>query len=482
MPKQKKTSKKTPKSGDRFGFLDEAGAVAIEPQFLDVRDFAQGGAWVQTDAGWGRIDAAGAWLCEPRFPEIGKAQCGLRRVLLDGQHQWVLERDGSLRADGFMAGTESAAAFDAAGRYWGNHGGYTDPKMRMTRGGTWQLYDAEHAEVGPPLPEGHQPMFVAGDRCVSKDGTTGTWQLRDLDGNTIGPERKHGHLGFSAGRMLFRTEAGYGAFDLAGGVAIEPQLAFLSPFDEQGRAVAWLGGDRVAVVDLHGSVLAEAAPEPLEGRDVVCTGGFEGGYAKVELRAQNPNYHARRANLLRPDGTCVRHLALRRARSRRRSVPGEARAAHHERCRLGWHAELHGRAQLHPALPGAWLRREAAGHRRPRGAVLLRGRATARLRALLARAVRRFGSGARRSARLPRCAAARRLVVAAVRALERARPRRAHRRRQRRRAEAPLSRQEGPGRPVGTPCARNLVSPRESLAWLVRSSLAPAARAACYVP
>lgn len=298
------TKKKRAKSGERFGFLDETGAVAIDPRFLDVRDFSAGGAWVQTEAGWGRIDAAGTWVCEPRFAEIGKASHGLRRVLLDGRHQWVGEGDGVVRFDGFLAALCAARTLDAEGRYWGNRGGHTDPRTRMTKGGVWQLYRADHEAASPPLAEGWAPFFVGNGLCVTNDSVAGGWQLRDLDTTPIGPKRTGANLGFSGGRMVFHGPDGYGAYDLDGGVAISAGFPFLSPFDDAGRAVAWLGGDRVAVVDRSGNTLTEATLESIGDRSCACIEGFIDGYAKVELRGGS-NYHAKRANLLCPDGSWV---------------------------------------------------------------------------------------------------------------------------------------------------------------------------------
>lgn len=50
------------REGDRYGFLNTRGEVAIELQYSDARPFEQGQAVVRTDQGWGLVDTLGNWL------------------------------------------------------------------------------------------------------------------------------------------------------------------------------------------------------------------------------------------------------------------------------------------------------------------------------------------------------------------------------------------------------------------------------------
>ena len=47
------------KQGDRFGFVDRAGAVVVAPQYEDAAPFSEGFAAVKRDGRTGFIDRAG---------------------------------------------------------------------------------------------------------------------------------------------------------------------------------------------------------------------------------------------------------------------------------------------------------------------------------------------------------------------------------------------------------------------------------------
>ena len=72
------------KVGDRFGYMDTRGNMAIEPQFAVAGDFSDGLAVVETGDAWGVIDAEGAWLVQLTLLQPAPAQAGaLTAVITD---------------------------------------------------------------------------------------------------------------------------------------------------------------------------------------------------------------------------------------------------------------------------------------------------------------------------------------------------------------------------------------------------------------
>ena len=45
-----------------LGYIDQLGAVKIQPQFDEVTDFSKGSAHVRIGDRWGMIDKAGKWV------------------------------------------------------------------------------------------------------------------------------------------------------------------------------------------------------------------------------------------------------------------------------------------------------------------------------------------------------------------------------------------------------------------------------------
>jgi hypothetical protein len=52
---------------DRFGFIDRSGTWVVEPRFRDAWHFSDGLAPVQNDSLWGFIDRSGTWAVDPQF-------------------------------------------------------------------------------------------------------------------------------------------------------------------------------------------------------------------------------------------------------------------------------------------------------------------------------------------------------------------------------------------------------------------------------
>jgi hypothetical protein len=76
-------------SGDRWGFMDRSGLMAIDTKYLDAHPFFEGLAAVKTPAGgWVYIDMAGNVALKPQWHnrpalDVGKFSEGLAAVAFD---------------------------------------------------------------------------------------------------------------------------------------------------------------------------------------------------------------------------------------------------------------------------------------------------------------------------------------------------------------------------------------------------------------
>jgi hypothetical protein len=142
-----------------YGYVNEQGAVAIAPAYLDALPFHEGLAAVQVAAGWGFIDAQGRWVIPARYVAAGSFASG-RAPVADAAGRWgyvdhsgrpviapqflsasvfmgdrayvqwpdqgvrVIDAEGRVIPQSYSAGTNFSEAFDdellfSGNSYWG---------------------------------------------------------------------------------------------------------------------------------------------------------------------------------------------------------------------------------------------------------------------------------------------------------------------------------------------------------------------------
>jgi hypothetical protein len=74
---------------DRYGYVDVAGELAIPPRFENAGPFREGRARVQVDGTWGFIDRSGALVIEPRFSFASDFSDGLAAVQAEGRYGFI---------------------------------------------------------------------------------------------------------------------------------------------------------------------------------------------------------------------------------------------------------------------------------------------------------------------------------------------------------------------------------------------------------
>ena len=81
----------------KWGYMDKAGKVIIEPQFDAEGDFFHGLARVLKDKKWGYIDKSGKWTIQPGFTYGGVFSDGLARVYpVNGTIMGYIDKTGKM--------------------------------------------------------------------------------------------------------------------------------------------------------------------------------------------------------------------------------------------------------------------------------------------------------------------------------------------------------------------------------------------------
>jgi hypothetical protein len=193
--------------GDKWGFVDEEGTVAIPAIYDNVGDFSEG--YVRALAGerWGYVNAGGMMVIQPAFEQAGDFHEGLAPVMLDGKWGFV-DRRGTVAI---------AAIFDEAGAFSGG-------RAAIRSGERWGYVDVNGKVVV-------SPQFQA-----------------------AGPFREE--------RAAVATKEGWGFIDPSGAMAIEPRHDFAGPFSESLARVKVCSQDssafcRWGFVDLDGKEAIE---------------------------------------------------------------------------------------------------------------------------------------------------------------------------------------------------------------------------------
>ena len=189
------------RKGQKWGYIDREGNLAIEVQYEDADDFYEGLAAVKVNGLFGYIDGHGEWAIEPQFSKAGRFSEGLAAVRPDGKDKL-----------GFV---------DRAG------------KMVIPAQFTWYIW-AEKSRFG----DGLAPVRDR-DKENVPEGAAGDWGYIDTTGEwAIAPQFDRG-MPFSEGLAPAGITSDETAFiDTDGNVVLEGDWKTAHPFSEGLAAVA----------------------------------------------------------------------------------------------------------------------------------------------------------------------------------------------------------------------------------------------------
>jgi STE24 endopeptidase len=184
-----------------YGYVRLDGTWAVPPAFTNARDFSFGRAAVETERGWGMIDAQGRWIIPARWDEMGDLKDG--RV-------WA-SRKGA------------ATVFDRDGKAlpWGPLDWVSDFKggwAMAVRDRHWFALSAENERS--PVPDIDEAQgFCNGYAAARKDGR---WGFVDDEGNWKVPPSFEALGDFSGTQAAAQMNGRWGVIDANGHWAFQP--------------------------------------------------------------------------------------------------------------------------------------------------------------------------------------------------------------------------------------------------------------------
>lgn len=224
----------------KWGYIDQAGRIAIKPVFEQALDFSDGMAAVREGKNWGYIDSSGKIAVPIRIEQlIAFPFCGDGAVVYDqGASMAIVDRTGKVTRK-----QDWEKIVDC-------HGGILS--VRNDR--KWGFFKASGEAVVAPKYDG-VGQFAEG---LGAANSQGKWGFVDQGGNWVVEPRFDEAGRFSEGLAPVRVEDKWGYIDRAGKFVIEPAFSLAFPFS-QGLARIYVWGQdklsRAGFVDKTGKLV-----------------------------------------------------------------------------------------------------------------------------------------------------------------------------------------------------------------------------------
>lgn len=246
----------------RYGYINKAGLMVIEPQFEDAYNFSENLARVGVQHKYGFINESGKILIEPVFNDAGDFTEGLAMVGIDNMYGFI-DRFGKqivpLQYEMVSAFSDGLAGFYIQGKW-----GYINNKGKV-------VIEPKYENAG---------AFKNGLAPVSENGLYG--YINKKGQYEIKPKFNYAY-NFSEGLAEISVNGKYGYIDRKGNLVIQPIFENAQDFNEGVAAVMQKG--KWGYINKKGSfVIApvyEMADSFSEGRAAVYD-GKNWGYIDIE--------------------------------------------------------------------------------------------------------------------------------------------------------------------------------------------------------
>ncbi len=266
--------------GGKYGFIDQSGAVIVEPRYDSALGFSEGLAAVAVGKKWGFINAKVEMVIEPSFDSVRKGFTGGIAVVWLGSKQGCIDSRGRTVLEckyGYikiLCGGDLAAAWEETNRQYLL---FNKKGKRISTGyeikNAASLLDKDGAEI----------PGIAG---IQKEWA---WGIIDAKGKLLVEhqfEELKDHIRFHENLMevtaisgAWKGKSGY--INSSGRIAIEPQFKKVSPFSE-GLAGVQLESGRWGFIDTTGKTVI-TIPEGYE-----LPGMFSSGRSLLRSPHGNP--------------------------------------------------------------------------------------------------------------------------------------------------------------------------------------------------
>lgn len=278
------------RDGNRIGYVDQTGSLAIPVAYAEAQPFSEGRAAVKIDRKWGYIDGGGAlvslatYFSAAEFAEGLAAVCTeyIRCGYIDRMGTWVIPPEFWVVGQ-FTEGVAAAQTGEGFG-YIDHSGKWVVPPRKLVSrdrsegclGRPMLSLDAQlrggaHAHQFDDADQVTSMRFSQGRAAISLDGET--WGVIDREGNWV-VEPGYQWIGvFGDGLAPFFRDDKIGFIDRAGLVVIPAQFDDTRGFVDGVAAV--VKNDRWGFIDTKGRFVI--APQ-FDGAD-----SFSEGSAPVEI-------------------------------------------------------------------------------------------------------------------------------------------------------------------------------------------------------
>lgn len=285
--------------GQSYGYVDQTGEWAIQPEFEFANDFSEGLAVVEQDGKFGYINPSGQIVVEPAYDFAESFANGLALVAVEGKFGYIDEAGQTViepqfeDASPFSEAGLAAARLDQDYGYIDTSGEYTiepqfDSAFDFSEGLAAVVVDGEFGFINETGETAIEPQFEfasdfsEGLAVVLIDELVG---FIDETGQVVIEPAYEFALGFSEGLAVVSLDEQIGYIDPTGQVVIEPQFDFASSFSEGLAPV--LIDDQFGYIDPTGEVVIEPQFDQASP--------FEEGLARVE--------QAHKWSVIDPEGT-----------------------------------------------------------------------------------------------------------------------------------------------------------------------------------
>ncbi|MEM6398365.1 MAG: WG repeat-containing protein [Bacteroidota bacterium] len=248
---------------DSFGFVNTEGQLIIPATYLSAGDFAEGHAWIRTEAGYGLIDNSGQIVIEPQYEKLSdlsngrlvfkqKEKYGLRnlqKVLIEPQYDRLTDDGDLLRAK-----QDKRHGYLSPDGRWLIEPAYqiatpfADDRAAVLLNGQWQLIDQSGKNY---LKDEYQQVYSAGEGLWIVE-SNGQYGAIDTNGQLIIPLEYEEIQPFSSGLAVFSQDGLWGYLRPDGSQAFPPEFGLAWPFKDNLARVATRQG--FVMIDKSGAL------------------------------------------------------------------------------------------------------------------------------------------------------------------------------------------------------------------------------------
>jgi hypothetical protein len=229
--------------GKKWGFINQAGEIKIQPLFDECRwSFSGGLAAVRVGNNWGYINTQGEFVIPPRLEYAHSFTEDRAVILVDGEKHAVIDKSGVPLTD----------LFDGSG--WS----FSEGLLEVERDGKWGFIDAQ-GQTAIAFQFHRALGFKDGLAAVELKDEKNNWGFIDHTGKLVIPAQYQEAGYFGEGLAPVEVDFKYGYVDRSGALAIKPIFDYAYTFSD-GRALI-IQNEKYGFIDPSAKFVVDAKYE-----------------------------------------------------------------------------------------------------------------------------------------------------------------------------------------------------------------------------